>query len=52
VETILEDWPEAAERRRQWFSLVDAASQSANLSLATLLAKLDRSTLGEMEPSQ
>jgi 8-oxo-dGTP pyrophosphatase MutT (NUDIX family) len=52
VETVLEDWPEASERRRRWFSLVDAASQSANPSLATLLAKLDRSTLGEMEPSQ
>ena len=40
VERLLEDWPEAAERERRWFSAREAAERVDEAGLADMLRRL------------
>lgn len=40
VEAVLEEWPEASKRQRQWLSLPEAAKQAKGKSLKRLLQTL------------
>ncbi|MBV8884306.1 MAG: NUDIX hydrolase [Chroococcidiopsidaceae cyanobacterium CP_BM_RX_35] len=37
VETVLEDWPEASQRQRQWLNITQAARQVKKASLKRIL---------------
>ena len=42
VETLLEDWPEKAERERRWFDLAEAAAAVREDGLGKLMLSLER----------
>lgn len=44
VERLLPDWPEAKDRRRQWFSLAEAAERVTEAELVALLRRMSVAT--------
>ena len=49
VDQLLDDWPERGQRKREWFTLGQAAMVVDEGDLVTLLLKLDAA--GDERPS-